>query len=400
MKERTAPDIELTMPVEGYAALLYAGYDWWAEAMDYVMPQTLWNKFRDHKDAARRLDDRLKTPIEVKFGKEQFQIMPTGAAGGKEFVVFNDDIRFEFSSIHRTWSTCWRATAVALAKYGVEAIRDRVYLILEREGFTEHPDHFEGDEYIKVTRFDFAFDVLSEDFTREMVPSLANTIVTPSEVKTRGDFWSRGHDKGKGEAALKTLTIGSKKGCQVQIYHKLDEITELSGKDWMFDQWAASGQWSGETEVWRIECRFAGQYLKERTKKDPETILDNIAILVSDALYNRRITVPNESDSNRRRWPMHPLFSFILEEIESPRIFLPVNRFATGKKDKLKEVIIKNISGSLRSTAVLSDQGLEMDIDGVREIAEQAVLHMFSDPEHMQKIKKSQERYKLINKPS
>ncbi len=113
------------------------------------------------------------------------------------------------------------------------------------------------------------------------------------------------------------------------IYNKTLEITQKSGKTWFYDLWrkgvvgANGGIWDGESEVWRVEFRFKREFLHEVGIEWMYDILDELKRLWDyatghgeggeDALPDGwlRYVLPNDEDSNRSRWPVHPVWKVI-----------------------------------------------------------------------------------------
>lgn len=394
---RTIPNISNSIIPKDYT-LLADNFDWWQEALDMKMPAVLWEHMKEAKEKAIALDDRKKTPIEFKFGDEYFQILPTGGAGGKEFILINADLRFEFSSPNRDYAVIWRATSAGLWQYGVRALIDRVFAILEFEGFVT-----KSEKWRKLSRADYAFDIEAPSFTNEMIPEIVHQVVCPKEVKARGDFFVR-------NSRVETLTIGSRKGCQVQVYDKGLEITEMSGKTWMVDIWMNEGYCPEVTEegkeiyknVWRLEVRMAGDWLKNRNAKDPEDFLKNMWELITEGLYNRRLTKRVNSDSNKSRWPLHPLYFLAVKTCGRPTDFVPIGYQTTEKRKTLEQMLLANIAGTLRSLATLRLRGA-MDSEAVFDLSEvdkaikEASELLQNDPKHHEKIIKAHERYALVD---
>ncbi len=371
------------------------------------MPAYVWDRMVAAKQQAIDLDDRRNTPLDFSFGDFNFQILPNGAAGGKEFVLISPDIRMEFASRNRSFAVSWRATAAGLWEHGLDRLVDQVFFILEKEGFRPNQKYWR-----KLSRADYAFDIEAASFTNEMIPEIVHQIICPKEAKARGDFFAR-------SGRVETLTVGSKRGLQVQIYDKGLEITEMSGKTWMTDIWMNNG-YSPETDkngkevhknVWRLEVRMAGNWLKSRSKKtddgvmnmkDPDHFIANMWSLITEGLYSRRLTSRSETDSNRRRWPLHPLYALAAAACGHQTAFVPVGYHPTEKSKKLQDMLIANIAGTLRSLAVLRLRGA-LDEDDVFNMAEvdtainEARATLTADREHHRKIKKARERYEFVD---
>jgi hypothetical protein len=103
-----------------------------------------------------------------------------------------------------------------------------------------------------------------------------------------------------------TIGMGGVLGCR--LYNKIAEILH-SGKTWAMNLWLPAGWQPGE-DVWRLEFEFKRDFLKERGLNSLESVLDSRNSLWSYATTQwLRLTVPNEADSTRSRWPTHHLWT-------------------------------------------------------------------------------------------
>lgn len=391
---RRPPGIELTMPEAGYATFLCANIDWWQEALNMLVPTALYEAMAEAKAHAIELDDRRQAVTPFVLGGERFEMQAVGSRG-KEYLLSNDDIRIEFGSPNIEWSITWRATAAALWEYGIHDLRERVYSLLGNASV--RPRRLD-ERWVSLTRVDYAFDFWSPAFTKEMRPELVRSLVSPAEVKWRADMWGRSAKPTDGIVRAQTLTFGSKKGCQVQIYDKTAEIVEASGKEWMLEIWGErGGYWPTEkpADVWRLEVRMAGDWLKSRTGKDPMRFFEHQEQLIADALFNRRLTVEKPGDSNRWRHPLHPLYSLAIMEIDNPQEFVPVGHKVTKRRDELLHMLTANAAGTIRSALVLQNGGA-IDEKMAEELAAKIVTRIFEDKAHSEKIEKAENRYELV----
>lgn len=391
---RRPPNIELTIPDPDYALFLCANLDWWQEALNMLIPVSLHEAMAEAKAHAIELDDRRKAVTPFTLGGERFEMQAVGSRG-KEFLLSNDDIRIEIGSPNIEWSITWRATAAALWEYGIHELRQRVYTLLDKAGI--RPRRID-ERWVSLTRVDYAFDFWSPAFTTEMRPELVGSLVSPAEVKWRADMWGRSATPTDGFVRAQTLTFGSKKGCQVQIYDKIAEIVEASGKEWMLEIWGErGGYWPADkpADVWRLEVRMAGDWLKSRTGKDPEQFFEHQWQLIADALFNRRLIVQKSGDSNRWRAPLHPLYSLAILEIDNPQEFVPVGHKITKRRDELTQMLVANAAGTIRSTLVLENGGT-IDQEMADKLAARIVSRIFADKEHLKKIERAETRYELV----
>jgi hypothetical protein len=336
---------------------------------------------------ARELRDDLEATVPLDLGGERFQAHATGARGGFRWRLENDDLMLLIGSPKRDWTISIRYSSAGLWEHGLEALRVRAFQALSAYTTQRDPD------CIRVSRADYCFDFWSPSFSAEFLPGLARNVVCHSSSKAHEaggyNLWGRG---GQGE----TLTIGSKSGLQVQLYNKTLEIDEVSGKTWLYDVWVAGldGEWVWDTQkprdVWRLECRFAGDFLKERNIRRPHEIAALMPELIAEALYTRRLATPEGDDSNRRRWPMHPLFSEAVR-LRAAAHLLPIGRRVTGRRVALLERAQASLAGNLRTVSVLENG--KYDPASVEAFVERAIARIEDDPRHLKKERVAVTRY-------
>ncbi len=95
-----------------------------------------------------------------------------------------------------------------------------------------------------------------------------------------------------------------------RVYDKVAEIEEQSQKFWFFDLWGR------RDEVWRIEL----QVRRERLHQGGIDTIADLHGLQNDLLRelasnNTTLRRPGQ-DTNRARWPLHPLWETLLEHID------------------------------------------------------------------------------------
>lgn len=95
-----------------------------------------------------------------------------------------------------------------------------------------------------------------------------------------------------------------------RLYNKLLEIIE-SGRTDLLPLWEASGR-NPEEPVWRGEFQFRGEVLAQHGLGNLDAALANLNGLWSYALTEwLRLTLPNQDDQTRSRWPIHPLWGYL-----------------------------------------------------------------------------------------
>lgn len=95
----------------------------------------------------------------------------------------------------------------------------------------------------------------------------------------------------------------------LRIYDKVAEIEEQSGKSWFFELWGVA------ENVWRIEWQTRKDTLKRFGIRTFDDLQDGQGDLLR-YLAEEHTSLRNESDdSNRSRWPLHPLWLDLQQQI-------------------------------------------------------------------------------------
>lgn len=95
-----------------------------------------------------------------------------------------------------------------------------------------------------------------------------------------------------------------------RLYNKLLEIG-VSGKDWLLPLWHKIGWQPGEV-VWRLEFELKREVLTQKGLSSFHEVMSNLNGLWDYAATEwLRLTLPNEEDKTRARWPIHPLWGYL-----------------------------------------------------------------------------------------
>lgn len=387
---RELPNIEFFEPPEGYAQLVATGWDSYQEAFNLHLTQNLTEALEAAKIKAADMNDMDGEAVTVEMGGEILQVRPSGAKGGNKWVFGNDDLLFMIRSPSMEWCVSVRYLAAALWEYGLEKLRERAADFFRNIGCTPR-----NEDWRRVSRADFAFDFYCPEFRQEMTPEIMSAVICHSSTKKRGttivDAIGRANK-------IETLTIGARGGgLQTQIYDKLKEIDEASGKTWMIDLWIRNG-WKpidGEIrDVWRLEIRMGGEFLKDRNIRTYEELSKNLEKLLTEALFTRRLTKSDCNDSNRRRWLMHPLYTMAYRAAGGNSM-LPLGRYVTGARMAIADKLTKQIAGTIRSKVIL--QYNEFSEEDVEEVFADVRKTLAEDRQARRKEEAAKERYKFVD---
>ena len=210
---------------------------------------------------------------------------PTARKSGYPFLIENDCFSIQFGEFNKpNFFVTYRS--FALWQFGAAKLNRRFLDWAASVGFTTFQDE-------SLSRVDFTFDYRIEaiDFDEDSFVSSAT-----KDNQHRKNRQVQTFRFGEGEFVLR-------------VYNKVDEIQEKSAKTWFFDLWGC------EENVWRIEWQVRKEWLRTfgiRTFADLEERQgDLLRVLVNDHTTLRIKT----EDSNRSRWPMHPLWIDLQERV-------------------------------------------------------------------------------------
>ncbi len=231
-------------------------------------------------------ESRGQTFAEVELGTERFALMPYGKHPYR-YVLRNE--AFEVRLAEHMQPGCHvQFFSESLWTLGLDAILARFKTWAESINL-----RFSLPEVI--SRADWAFDygLPVIDFTQD-------------------DFVSRVEKDSRHRANGVVQTFAFGKGeIVVRVYDKVAEIQEQSDKTFFYELW---GQ---REKVWRIEMQVRGERLRVAgiaTLADLKAFQNDL--LRELATNHTSLRRPN-GDSNRSRWPLHPLWKKLIADIEA-----------------------------------------------------------------------------------
>jgi hypothetical protein len=221
---------------------------------------------------------KSKKPKAIKLGSEEFMLAGHGTGSGYPFLIENEAFSIQFGEFNKpNFYVIFRS--IALWHSGAEGLHQRFLAWAESVGMRPY-------QYERLSRADFTFDyhLPVMDFDEGNFVSGFT-----KDNKHRKNGKAQGFRFGEGDLLLR-------------VYNKCDEIQESSGKTWFYDLWGV------QDDVWRIEWQARKKWLRVlgiRTFEDlKERQGDLLRILVND---HATLRIKAE-DSNRSRWPIHPLW--------------------------------------------------------------------------------------------
>jgi hypothetical protein len=379
------PDCGPTSP--DYAELLAHGFDTWVESWDYEIAEEFANRVTRGQRDAQALDPTGGQGVTIEIGTEEFQVAPFGGSGAK-WRLYNDHLQLMIRPLKMPWPVSVRFSSEGLWQVGHAELMRRAYNVMESIG---RPRGASLEASVQVSRFDYCFDFYSPAFTAEVKPEIMRQFVLPGQAK-----WALYGGRDGERLDTETIRIGKLPRLQIEVYNKAREVTEISGKDWFWKIWGLPDD--VRDDVWRVECRFGSEYLKDRNVRSISELTngDNKVLkeLVCGALTDRRLTVGDETRVRRR--DVHPLWYAARQAAGDARIAPAVGRLTSLRREALMKALNLNIAGTLRSASVAAIGAY--DGGTVDELLAHARGSIEADPLHEKKIDRAQERYASINR--
>lgn len=244
-----------------------------------------WEKLAVEKEALRTA--KVRRPLAIKLGAEEFLLQPNGTKSGYPFLIENDSFSVQFGEFNKpNFYVTYRS--FALWQHGAHKLHQRFLDWAASLGFSPYQPE-------RLSRVDFTFDYQLDplDFDEDSFVSLSDK--------------DNQHRKNR---KVQTFRIGEG-DLVLRVYNKVDEIKESSAKTWFYDLWGCN------ENVWRIEW----QTRKEWLRRFGIVTFDDLAERQGDLLRfiandHTTLRVPTE-DSNRSRWPLHPLWQDLQTRINA-----------------------------------------------------------------------------------
>lgn len=223
----------------------------------------------------------------IELGGVEFLLSPNGSKSGYPFIISNPDYIIQFGEFNDP-SFFVKFSSYALWHKGAKLLHEQFLQWAGSLGFI--PGRSEG-----LSRCDFAFDFLLEDIDFD-----EDSFVTAADK----DSQHRKHGK------VQTFTFGRDE-VVLRVYNKSAEIEESSHKFWLHPLW------QGQTEnVWRVEWQVRKETLKRFGLRTFEDLFDGHGDLLRYLISEHTSLRVKSEDSNRSRWPLHPLWSLLSEHID------------------------------------------------------------------------------------
>ena len=293
--------------------ILYKGFDGLDVAFRALTPLHLADVLEDAKNEAAAQN----SPVMVEYEGVQMHVSAGGGPGGYAYRCDTGPfgLTWFFKKPHRRdpWGIRASSKSLPLAMFGLGGVRAQMISFLDALDIRV-PDGGES-----IGRVDYAIDLLMPGFKIEPDNFVMHSHTNRSDHKEILTQRTNGVS-----GRITSVTVGKMPQRQVIIYDKRLEVIRKQKVHW-WDIWNAGRLAQGKPEldpkdreasrIIRVEVRAGKADLKRRWNLAMWSELDD---LVGDVflatMQSIRYTVP-APDTNRSRWPDHPLWEVVRTEL-------------------------------------------------------------------------------------
>ena len=238
---------------------------------------------REAQQAAKRPEQAT-----LSLGGTDFLLSPRGTASGYPYLMGNAETRIQFGEFNNPgFFVNFRSHA--LWHKGAQALHRELGQWADSMGLV--PGRPEG-----LSRVDFAFDFHLPHIDFDEDSFLTQACKDAQHRKDR---------------KLQTLRFGEG-DIVLRIYDKSAEIREASAKTWFYALWGGVAD-----NVWRIEFQVRKDVLKRFGVRTFQDLFDGSGDVLRFLVHEHTsLRVPHE-DTNRSRWPLHPLWTMLQEHVDT-----------------------------------------------------------------------------------
>ncbi len=265
-----------------------------------------------------------------------------------------------------------------------------------------------GAHQVSIGRADFCVDVLAPDF--ELNPE--NFII--HSHANRADFLTAEEEgvRSNGKSGRFTgVTVGKSGGRQVTIYDKRRQVIDTHKPIW-WDIWNANLERDGlppldptdrsQSQVWRIEVRAGKAILKDRWQIAQWGEFDaQFGDVVAEAFQKVRYAEPDPTDTNRARWPNHPIWDMAAAEAEGDlsemRSHLDPDKVRYVHRNEHIRLIMAQLTGNAITLAALQGVPEPQLADHMETLSDRLSEVIRADPERAaNKLSEAKGRYRFM----
>jgi hypothetical protein len=253
------------------------------------LSEEIFARLDELKEAAQSGEEEEQAKAQITIGNHLFAVASHGA-GRFRFVLFDDRFRLNISRGTHLPLVYAQISSEYLTAVGVETAERELRFVVGYLGRV--------DELAQVSRADLCLDFIP---------------IVPMDQWAVQQWMTRARKKAAYWAAGDRFTgwmIGQGGDIQSRTYDKVLEVIDQSHKTYLFDLWQARG-WKPGDPVWRQEFQANRNALKELQVRNVPDLLANLDGLWRYFTENWLRLTHLGSDSNKSRWPTHPLWEIL-----------------------------------------------------------------------------------------
>lgn len=367
------------------ALLLHKGFD----ALDVAFMGQISTQLAEFLDTKKSEAQETGVPILTSLNGLQFHVAPSGGSGGYAFICNTGKAgeiwKFKRPTPSGKWGIFVSVSAIRVALHGLAKVRLHLLDSLRKLDVV----YLEGTE--RINRVDFALDFLMPEFELSEESFVMGQRFGRCKAGIIGEPYRQ---DGKSNRVT-GVTIGKNPGRQVVIYDKRLQIMTVRDKMFWLEVWNRNLLATGrkpidltdpeKSRIWRIELRLYKNILKSKRYQVTSfgTLEHKLAFMFRELLQDVRYIVPN-GDSNRSRWPNHPIWNTVKSELETELISqhsdLPVGHVLQIQREEKSQMLVRQIAGCIIALAGLHGVKPKQFIEYARQTMNE-ILEMYeSDP--------------------
>jgi len=228
---------------------------------------------------------KSRKPTLIKLGCEEFMLAGHGTRSGYPFLIENEAFSIQFGEFNKpSFFVTFRS--IALWHSSAQGLHERFLAWAASVGLRSYQPE-------RLSRVDFTFDyhLPAIDFDED---NFVSSFAKDNQHRKNGKVQT--FRLGEGDLVLR-------------VYNKCDEIQESSAKTWFHELWGM------EQEVWRIEWQARKDWLRVVGIKTFENLKERQGDLLRIIVNDHTTLRIKADDSNRSRWPLHPLWQDLQERV-------------------------------------------------------------------------------------
>jgi len=406
------PSGNTSPPAPPELAVLHRGFD----TLALSVRAHISSAFLEALQAEKARAEEQRRDVQVDYCGRTFHLKPHGG-NGYSFILSGGPSGATWfikkPNAKDPWGIRVSVGSFFLATQDLGAVREHLDAVLASWGVRYR------EEDVSIARADVCVDILAPDFVLTPDHFVMHSSCKRRDYLTADDMAVHGKS-----SRVTSVTVDGTMNRQVIIYDKSAEII-ASKKSYWWHLWCdAARKKYGEgalaseflrhgmlqrnispSRIWRVEVRAGKDLLKDRwnirTWGDFYTRFGDV---IREAFELVRYCAPTAGDTNRARWPVHPIWALARDELSGDL----VEMFEGTDPNPLKEVhredhialIFRNVLGSCITLAALNGKRQNELPAMFADLTEQMQASVKADPTRTERqLNEASERYVFIKKP-